>query len=61
MAMSAGLLGSASIGSTFGRCWERVRGTATRNEGGGETSGDILQTSAALVDDPGSGPDFVQF
>lgn len=28
----------------IGRCWERVRDTATRNEGGSETSGDILQT-----------------
>lgn len=28
----AGLLGSASIGNTFSRCWERVRDTATRNE-----------------------------
>lgn len=61
MAMPPGLLGSASIGSTFGRCRERVRDTATRNEGGSETSGDILQTPATLVDDPSSGPDFVQF
>lgn len=61
MAMPPGLLGSASIGNTLGRCWERVRYTATRNEGGSETSGNILQTSATLVDDPSSGPDFVQF
>lgn len=61
MAMPPGLLGSASIGSTIGRCWERVSDTATRNEGGSETSGDILETSASLVDDPSSGPDFVHF
>lgn len=36
-------------------------GTATRNEGGSETSGDVLETSATLVDDPSSGSDFVQF
>jgi hypothetical protein len=49
------LLGSASFGSAAGRYWERVRDPATRNEGGNETSGDILQTSATLVDDPSSG------
>jgi hypothetical protein len=51
----------ASIGSIFGRCWERVRDTATRDEGGSETSGDNLQTSASSVDDPSIGPDFVLF
>jgi hypothetical protein len=30
-------------------------GTAIRNEGGSETSGDILETSATLVDDPSNG------
>jgi hypothetical protein len=30
-------------------------------KGGSETSGDITQTSARLVDEPSSGPNFVQF